>query len=85
MRVCVAKFFQYLRCLSFLKQRVSSYSSDLHGNSGVPGSSLPLRVSAYSRPKLHLFAALENSKLRLDCVLSLQVSLCSSNLDGRVP
>ena len=47
--------------------------------------SLPLRVSSYSRRFLHLFATLENSTLRLDCVLSLQVSLYSSNQVDRVP
>ena len=61
----MAKFCQFLRCLSFLKQRVSSYSSDFHGNAGVPGCSLPLRVSSYSRPKLHLFCHLRTRS----CVL----------------
>ena len=50
-----AKYCQYRRCLSFLKRRVSSYSWEFHGNSEVPGSSLPLRVSSYSRTTLHLF------------------------------
>ena len=84
-RDCVAKFCQYLHCLKFLKQRVSSYSSGFHGNPEVPGPCLPLRVSSYSRPTLHLFATLENSTLRLDSVLSLQVSLYFSNQFDRVP
>ena len=33
------------------------------------------RVSSYLHPELHLFAILENSTLRLDCVVLLQASL----------
>ena len=82
---CVAKFCQYRRCLSFRMQRDSSYSQGFREHSEVPGSSLPLRVSSYSLPTLHLFAILENSTLRLDCVLSLQVSQYFSNQNDRCP
>ena len=71
-RKCVHKFVLCLRCLSFLKRRVSSYCLNLQRNSGVPGLLLSRRVSSYLHPELHLFAILENSTLPLDCVLSLR-------------
>ena len=44
------------------------------------------KFSSYSSPSLHLFATLENSTLRFfHLVLSLQVSLYSSNLVDSVP
>ena len=82
---CVAILCQYRRCLRFQTPQVSSYSSGFHGNSEAPGPFLPLRVSSYSCPSLHLFAAHENSTLRLDEVLSPQVHLYSSNHVDRVP
>ena len=63
---CVSILCQYRRCLRFQTPQVSSYSSGFHGNSEVPGPFLPLRVSSYSCPSLHLFAALENPTLRLE-------------------
>ena len=47
-------------------------------------SFLKRRVSSYLHPELNLFAILENSTLRLDCVLSRQVSLNLTNLFDRV-
>ena len=58
---------------------------NLQGNSGVPGLLLSLRVSSYFHPELHLFNTLENSTLRLDWILLLQVSLYLSNHFDRVP
>ena len=72
---CVAKFCLYLRFLSCLKRRVTSYFLNLQGNSGVPGLLLSLRVSSYFHPELHLFAILDNSTLRIDWTFLLQISL----------
>ena len=80
----MAKLCHRLRFLSFLKRRVSSYLLNPQDNSGVPGLLLSRRVSSYFRPELHLFAILENSTLRLDCVLLRQVSLYLTNLFDRV-
>ena len=80
----MAKSCHCLRFLSFLKRQVSSYLLNLHENSSVPGPLLSRRVSSYLHPELHLSAILENSTLRLDCILWRQVSLYLTNLFARV-
>ena len=58
---------------------------DFHGISEVSDFSLSLRVSSYTHRTLFFFVKLEISTLRLDCVLSLQISMCNSNQNDRVP
>ena len=58
---------------------------NLQENPSVPGFLLWLRVSSYFHPELHLSATLENSTMRLDWNLLLQVSVYLSNHFDRVP
>ena len=81
---CVAKLCHCLRFQSFLKRRVSSNLLNHQDYEGVPGLLLSRRVSSYLHPELHLSAILENTTLRLDCVLSGQVSPFLTDLFDKV-
>ena len=76
----MAKFCHCLRFPSFLTR----YLLKLQGNSGVPGLPVATSFLLPTSRTLHLSAILENSALRLDCVLLRQVSLYLTNLFDRV-